>query len=184
MNDEADQVAKAREGDRLAFDALGVAYRPRIEKFAAMMAGDEDPEEIAQEVLALAFDRIRGFRGDSKFSTWILGMALNVCRSRRRARKERPVDPAELGESPQRRRSVLSSIIRLELADHLARAVDGLPDSMREAFVLRYIEELDYPEIAAVLEIPEGTVRVRAHRARALLKETLGSSFDSMFQSR
>ena len=76
---------------------------------------------------------------------------------------------------------MLTSVIRHEMAERIEIAVGRLPTSMREAFVLRYIDGMDYPEVAEITGVSEGTARVRAFRARALLREELGTVVDTVW---
>jgi RNA polymerase sigma-70 factor (ECF subfamily) len=157
-------------------------HRDALGRFAAMMVG-RDAEDIVQEAVAVAFKDAGRFEGRSKFSTWLYGIVLNLCRKqlRDRGRHAASSDPQVLEGQAARQRGVLSSVIRHEMAEQLGSAVGRLPTSMREAFVLRYVQDVDYPEIAEITGVSEGTARVRAFRARALLREELGAVVDSVW---
>lgn len=164
------------------FEALAAPHREALGRFAAMMVG-RDAEDIVQEAVATAFRDAAKFEERSKFSTWLYGIVLNLCRKhlRDRGRHAGAASPSVLDAQPAPRRGVLSSVIRHEMAERLEISVARLPVSMREAFLLRYVDGMDYAEIASITGVSEGTARVRAHRARALLREELGAVVDTVW---
>ena len=164
------------------FEALVAPHRDALSRFVSMMVG-RDGEDIVQEAVAAAFRDIARFEKRSKFSTWLYGIALNLCRKhlRDKSRHATPAGPGVLEGQAARSRGVLSSVIRHEMAERLEISVGRLPTSMREAFLLRYVDGMDYPEISSITEVSEGTARVRAFRARALLREELGAVVDSVW---
>lgn len=167
--------------DSEKFQALVDPHRVALERFVAMMG--EDAEDIVQETLAVALREVDSFQGRSKLSTWLFGIALNLCRNRLREKRRhaRSAGESVLDAQPARSRGVLSSVIRHEIADRLEVAVASLPATLREAFLLRFVEGMDYPEIAAILGTTEGTARVRAFRARGLLRSELGAVVDTVW---
>src|SRR5262249_11056512 len=97
-------------------------------------------------------------------------------------RHARPVSSDHLtatAASEGRRRGVLSAILRRETSERTLEAIAQLPSPLREAFVLHFVEEMDYAEISQTVWIDASTLRVRAHRARALLRDHLGSVVDT-----
>ena len=174
-------VSRARAGDATARRDLVERYRQRIAGFASLMiSGIDDPEDIAQEALSTAIQKLGEFRGDSRFSSWIFGIALNLCRNRRRAKREQSASDEQLEAAAIRRRSVLSSLVRRESVQKVMEAVEALPEDLREAFVLRHLENLEYSEIASISGAAEGAIRVRAHRARLMLQSVLGPHFENL----
>jgi len=165
-----------------AFEALVSPHREALSRFVSMMVGRE-AEDIVQEATAAAFKDIERFQSRSKFSTWLYGIALNLCRKhlRDKGRHASPASQEVLDAQPARSRGVLSSVIRHEMAERLETSVARLPTPMREAFLLRYVDGMDYPEISSITGASEGTARVRAFRARALLREELGSVVDTVW---
>jgi RNA polymerase sigma-70 factor (ECF subfamily) len=165
-----------------AFEALVAPHRDALARFVSMMVGRE-AEDIVQEAVATAFKDIDRFQNRSKFSTWLYGIALNMCRKhlRDKGRHATSASPEVLAALPARSRGVLSSVIRHEMAERLEISVSRLPTPMREAFLLRYVDGMDYPEISSITGASEGTARVRAFRARALLREELGSVVDTVW---
>lgn len=169
-------IARLSNGDPAALGELSAEYRLRIQRFVRCYAG-LDPEladDIAQQVLVEAARTAKTFEGRSRLSTWIFGVARNLCRTHARRREDaidpdsriwRTLpdpgrDPHELFERSEARRAVQS-------------ALDSLPQTYRAVIVLREWEELAYDQIALVLGVPVGTVRSRLHNARALLAERL-----------
>lgn len=178
-------VTQAQAGETGAFAELVERHRPRLVRINALMIGDlDEAESLAQEALTRAFAQLAEFRNTLPFSAWLRGIALNVCRNhlRARVRHARPVAPEALSEAPAaagRHQGVLSSILRNEIGDHTWRAITQLPLPLREAFVLHFVEGLDYGEMSHVAGVAAGTLRVRAHRARALLRNSLGPVVDT-----
>jgi len=164
------------------FESLVAPHRDALSRFVSMMVGRE-AEDIVQEAIATAFKDIERFQNRSKFSTWLYGIALNMCRKHLRDKGRHATSAAQevLEGLPARGRGVLSSVIRHEMAERLEVSVSRLPTPMREAFLLRYVDGMDYPEISSITGASEGTARVRAFRARALLREELGSFVDTVW---
>jgi RNA polymerase sigma-70 factor (ECF subfamily) len=164
------------------FEALVAPHREPLSRFVSMMVG-RDGEDIVQEAVAAAFRDIARFEKRSKFSTWLYGIALNLCRKhlRDKSRHATPAGPGVLEAQAARSRGVLSSVIRHEMAERLEISVGRLPTSMREAFLLRYVDGMDYPEISSITEVSEGTARVRAFRGSGALREELGAVVDSVW---
>jgi RNA polymerase sigma-70 factor (ECF subfamily) len=185
--DEADAtlVRRALAGEPSAFDELVRRHRPGLVRFALCMIGDADEaESLAQEALTRAYARLADFQADLSFGPWVRGIALNLCRNhlRDRVRHAKNVEPDQLAETAGRegrRQGVLSAILRREVNERTLLAIAGLPEPLREAFVLHYVEEMDYAAISRITGLAPGTLRVRAHRARTLLQQTLGSVVDT-----
>lgn len=185
---DAELVAAARGGDTAAFGELAVRHGDRLRRFLASMTGDDAAaEDLRQEALRLGFERLHQLGDAARFASWLLAIAANRCRNhlrdsvqRRAAGGEQPLpEPQDRG-----RRSALSSLVAAESAALLALAIDRLPILLREAFVLFHQEAMPYAEIAAVTGASEGTLQVRVHRARALLRQQLGGVVDTFWQRR
>lgn len=180
---EEQLLVRAVGGDRAAFDRLAKEYAPRLERFAVLM-GVEEAGDVSQEALQEAFTSISGFRTGSRLSTWLIGITLNLCRRwhRKRAAKSTPRTgcPEDRIDARNPDRSVFSSLVRREDAERIALALDTLPPSFREAFLLKHVEDLDYKEIGRLTGVSEGTARVRAHRASVLLRSDLGPAFATL----
>lgn len=171
--------------NRAEFEEKAAPHREALSRFVAMMVGGE-AEDLVQSTLADAFAQAERFEERSRFSTWLYGIALNKCRNFIRDRKRRAAPAGEevLAAQPAPGRGVLTSVIRHEMAERLEVSVGRLPTSMREAFLLRYVDGMDYPEVAEIIGTSPGTARVRAFRARALLREELGGVVDTVWVER
>ncbi|HEC22207.1 MAG TPA: sigma-70 family RNA polymerase sigma factor [Chloroflexi bacterium] len=186
MSSEQELLAALREGDAEAFAALFEAYSDRLFRVAVGVLGDEDEAEgVVQDTFLRLFESLDRFEGRSKLGTWLYRVAYNASLDRlRKRRPTRPIDddPDE-GELPAPAILVDWSHIPESLLDtaeaqaELEAAIAELPESLRSAFVLREIEGLSTRETAEVLEISEGAVKVRLHRARLLLRERLAGYF-------
>ncbi len=181
--DEAELVARARRGDRAAQDALLATHGPRVLRFLTTMLGcPVRAEDVAQQALQRACTRLEQLADDGRFGSWLLAIAANAARNELRAEVLRQHAGDEmLAEVAAERRSALSSLVRREDAARVALAIDRLPIALREAFVLFAVEGLPYAEIAAITGVSEGTLQVRVHRAKALLRAQLGAVVDTFW---
>ena len=191
MSDSAFKfVERALAGDSTAFDELVLLHRPNIVRFIDLLIWDADEaESLAQETLTRAFAQLAEFRSELKFGAWLRGIALNLCRNhlRDRGRHARIATEEQLAAAPAvggRRLGVLSGILRQEMSGQLDEAIRLLPEALREAFVLYACENLAYDEISQILNISPGTARVRAHRARLLLRDRMGPVVDTWYRER
>ena len=173
-------VAQAAAGDREAFDALVRRHGTRVVNIArALTGGDNDAEDLAQEVFVRAYRGLKSFRGDSSFTTWLYTVTLNVVRSHRSRRSRwRALWAPALDEDTEQKVAVKTNADRGPEADLVRRnaidiALAALPDELRTAVTLRDVEGLEYAEIAQVMGIPIGTVESRIFRARKRLRALL-----------
>jgi RNA polymerase sigma-70 factor (ECF subfamily) len=181
---DADLVARARAGDRAAFAELGERHGERVRRFLQTMTGDDNvAEDLRQDALRLALERLSQLDDGDRFASWLLSIAVNRCRNHLRAEVTRRADGGDAVDAlaDAGRRSALSSMVRREQAAMVALAIDRLPILLREAFVLFCVEGLPYARIAESTGVAEGTLQVRVHRARALLRQQLGSLVDTAF---
>ena len=150
----------------------------------AILKNETEAEDGAQEVMISAFRNLKSFRGEAKFSTWLVTIAMNEARKRLRKAKTAAEDsldePSEGNEGDftpavltDWREIPLEALERKELKEKLQDAVKMLPEKYREVFVLRDIEELNQEETAAALGINVTLVKVRLHRARMMLQKML-----------
>ncbi len=159
-------LARAKRGDLEAFEELVRTFQADVYRFALYMTRDRAlAEDVTQETFLRAFRFIRGYRGDSKFSSWLLRIARNCSIDElRRRRGDRP-DP---GGEP----------IAATIADPVARAeleaaLASVSDEHRESFLLTEVLGLSYQEAADVLGVRVGTVKSRMFRARQALSRAL-----------
>ncbi len=178
---ETDLVHRAQGGDRASFDQLVLLHRERLLRYLTVMSGDAvAADDIVQEALRSAFEKIGQLQQPERFGNWLLSITINRCRNWLRDEVQRAhVGDAGLDDLPARSRSALSSIVRRESATQLALAIDRLPILLREAFVLFLVEGLPYAAIAELCDASENTLQVRVHRAKALLRKQLGAVVDT-----
>jgi len=177
-------VDQVRTGDTEAFRELVERHQNTVYAMLLRLMKDPDcAEELAQETFVRAYRSLHAFRGDARFSTWLIQIAVHAARDRRR-RKERSkiVSLSELEErrgheaTLQETRSAFDPSAELserELTQRLQAGLESLPEAYREVFVLRTLEDLDYEQIAALTSDSVGSLKVRMHRARKLLREFL-----------
>jgi RNA polymerase sigma-70 factor, ECF subfamily len=189
--DEAQMIATILAGDTQLYHQLIRPYERSVYMMAlSYMKNEADAEDVAQEAFLKAFHHLATFRSEAKFSTWLIGIALNEARSRLRReatlRMESIDNPADDGGhiSPailRDWREVPSEALeRKEVRQLLQEAITNLPDIYREVFVLRDVEELNNVETAAALSITVGNVKVRLHRARLMLQKQLAPLLKNM----
>ncbi len=158
------------------FGALVEASRERIHRFLAL-TGTADPDDLVQRAVETAWRERARFDGSSKFSTWLFGIAHNHARNERRKRRPVVGNSAPLDEA-KASRGVFTSVLRRELAERLELALGRLPAAFSEAFVLHHVEGMSFQDIGSIAGVTEVTARVRAHRARHLLRGELGEFDD------
>jgi RNA polymerase sigma-70 factor (ECF subfamily) len=167
-------VERARTGDNRAFEVLYRRLVGRIYALCLRMARDaQRAEELTQDVFVRAWERLGTFRGESKFTTWLHRLAVNVvlqdgrAKGRRESRETLVEDP---GEYLKRVKEEFPGT-RMDIE----RAIASLPDGARRVLVLRDIHGYKYDEIAEMQGVALGTVKAQIHRARKMMKEKLES---------
>ena len=170
-----DLVARAQAGDQTAFRELYRQHAGRVYALCLRLTGNAgDAEERTQDVFVRLWDKLRSFRGESAFTSWLHRLAVNVVLNERRTTKRREQrvmpteDPEDVGA--QHAAPVHDSS---GLSIDLERAIGELPDGAREVFVLFDIEGYGHADIAALVGIAEGTSKAQLFRARQLLREKL-----------
>ena len=172
---DSELVDKATNGDRRALDALVERYSPRVNRLASQLMGDlEEARDAAQESLVKVCTRLKQFRGDAQFATWLHRLVVNTCRDRMAFQRVRRAEPLELDEhavsdDPDPSSVAVLTDLRRDLADALSR----LSADQRIAVVLRDSFGLSYKEISRVARMPVGTAKCYVHRARARLRTLL-----------
>lgn len=182
MMEEKDLICRAARGDAEAFRQLVEAYQTPAYRLAARMCGPDSAEDVTQEAFLAAWRALPEFRGDCRFSTWLYRLvsnaAIDFLRREKKHRDTGDVDDLELpdgGPSPQEQAE------RSDTRDAVRRALDRLSPEHRQVLLLRFMQELDYGEIARALDVSEGTVKSRINRAKSKLREVLaaGNFFDA-----
>jgi RNA polymerase sigma-70 factor (ECF subfamily) len=176
-------VDLAQHGDSEAFGELVSRYQNRIYRLARRFTDSrEDAEDVLQEAFTRAFRAIGGFKGASKFSTWLFRITVNLAAMRRRAQRhsmeslDEPVTTADgeiMRDIRDKGATPLEALVDKELQEHLDQAISGLSPTNRAVFVLRHIEGLSTEETREVLKISVPAVKSRLHRARLTLQERL-----------
>jgi RNA polymerase sigma-70 factor (ECF subfamily) len=126
---------------------------------------------MAQEAFVKAYAALASWRGESRFSTWLFALALNLYRSRARRYEPAfvPVDEATAADAPR----ALDVLEARERDERVRRAVLALPDKYRDALIAYYFHDLDVVDAAATLRVPTGTLKARLARGRDLLRSKL-----------
>jgi RNA polymerase sigma-70 factor (ECF subfamily) len=173
-------VERTLAGDQGAFELLVIKYQRRIQRLIGRMVRDVDlVEDIAQETFIRAYRALHQFRGDAQFYTWLYRIAVNTAKKFLLELKRDPTisenalksdtDSDETfwtGSEPTTDETPESVLAAKEIGAAVNRALEALPQELREALVLREIEGLSYEEISEAMNCPIGTVRSRIFRAR------------------
>jgi len=185
---DTDLVSAAQLGDRDAFGILVDRHRARAVGLAAAMLGDfGEAEDVTQEALYQAYFGIDRLRDPTRFGEWLCGIAINLAKmALRRRRTTFSLEDLDGGRVPHGFRledtTLESEIEARELRKTVRRAIGQLPEDMRAAVWLHYVDGLSYQEIGALFGIAPGTLRVQAHRARHRLREALIGEWDKRVQ--
>jgi RNA polymerase sigma-70 factor (ECF subfamily) len=187
---EYELISRVCNGDHEAFHELVCPYERAIYVAAkSVLQNDADAEEAAQEAVLKAFSHIRSFRGESKFSTWLIQITINEARMKLRKDHRHlydsldepktgaegdywPLDFADWREIPS------EALEREELRGALNQALDSLSPKYREVLICRDIQQLSIEETAQVLGISESSVKTRLMRARLQMRDALAPGFD------
>lgn len=182
---EIEMIARVLAGERNVFHELIRPYEKVVYLTALSILKDEtEAEETAQDAVISAYRHLGSFRSESKFSTWLVTIAVNGARQRLRSAKRAVMEsidermetsdgdytPAFLTDW---REIPLAALERKELRETIRVAVAELPEIYREVFTLRDVQEFNVEETAAALGITGNAVKVRLHRARMLLQKRL-----------
>jgi RNA polymerase sigma-70 factor (ECF subfamily) len=181
-------LERLRARDERAFDALVRSYQRRVYALVVRMIGiPAEAEDVSHEVFIQVFKAIDQFRGESRLSTWIFRIAVNLSKNRSLYLSRRhagqgadTADAHELGERVPLGAAAKGTAGDVARPDQLVEgmqverivqaAIAELDPSFRECLLLREVEDLSYDEIAAITGLPAGTVKSRIHRARAQVR--------------
>ncbi|HEY6475763.1 MAG TPA: sigma-70 family RNA polymerase sigma factor [Polyangia bacterium] len=181
-------IGRLKERDPSAFDEIVRRYGDKVFSLTYRMLGNrQEAEDVAQEVFITVFKTVDGFRGEAKFSTWLLRIAANQSKNRIKYLARRPTDGGEIDEVPQPGAPGATpgpvAHAQIEGPDKLLEAVEmerlmqaaiaALDEEHRLLVILRDVEEMSYQEIGEITALPEGTIKSRLHRARMAIKEHL-----------
>jgi len=193
-DDDCALVRRIEAHDPRAFERLMRTHNRLLYRLTRSILGDDaEAEDAVQEAYLAAYRNIASFDGRAKLSTWLARIAINQAYARLRKRKRAGVVVAleaarngERGPSNEEEETMVDEAaerpdalaLRSELRRLLERRIDALPEQFRTVFILRDVEELSVEETAECLDIQPATVRTRAFRARALLRESLSRDID------
>ncbi len=192
MDADKELIQEFLEGDLQSFNRLVLKYQQKVINLCFRYMGQRaEAEDVAQEVFLTLYKSLGQFRGDSLFSTWIFRITVNHCKNRLKYLSRRNyyqntsidqavqtqegeinIDVVEEGAGPE------ELLLSNEVQDMVQSQINELDPDHRLAIVLRDIQGLSYHEIADILELKEGTVKSRIHRARMELKEKLEKIID------
>jgi len=188
-------IQRVREGEHELFYELIRPYERRVYSAAlAILRNEADAEDAAQEAVLKAFKNIRQFRGEARFSTWLIQITVNEARMRRRKEHAHLVEPivdredAEGDYTPRDfadwREIPSETLERKEVREKLAEAMEALGHIYREVFVLRDMQHLSIEETAKALGISTASVKTRLLRARLMLRDLLAPGLDGTWSTR
>jgi RNA polymerase sigma-70 factor (ECF subfamily) len=194
-DDEQSLIARICGGQPSLFATLVKPYERRVYATAlALLRNDADAQDVAQEAILKAFANLRQFRGESKFSTWLIQITVNEARMRQRKQRADLFEPiAELQEeegayTPRDfadwREIPSEALERSEIRGLLAKALASLAQKYREVFILRDVEQISIEETAEVLNISIASVKTRLLRARLMLRDILAPDLANGWFSR
>lgn len=186
LNNDAELVSAAQQGDLAAFESLVRTHQRAMLNVAYRLTGVyEDACDVVQDAFLIAWRKLGDFRCESRFSTWLTSIVIN--QSRNRVKQVRQHEqrhafsldvplaghddppPAPADKTP----SVLERLEEAELRTTLRRCIDSLTPEFREVLVLRDMREMSYEDVGASLNLREGTVKSRLFRARDTVKDCL-----------
>lgn len=184
IRSEAEIIAAILAGETQFYHELIRPHERSVYMMAlSYMKNEADAEDVAQEAFLKAFRNLSTFRGDAKFSTWLISITLNEARNR--LRRQGVVRMQSLDEPPDEDGAVSPALLRdwreipfeaverEEVRTLIKKAVELLPEIYKQVFLLRDVEEMDVNETSQTLSISISNVKVRLHRARMMLQKEL-----------
>jgi RNA polymerase sigma-70 factor, ECF subfamily len=172
-------IARCLKGDQAAWEQIVRQHWRKVFNLAYKFVGRHDEaEDLTQDIFLKIFKALHTFDRRANFQTWLISISRNLCidhyRSVRKERQivARDVDASELAPV-SRDRGPLAALEQIDLRQTINRALSALPETLREAVMLRDLQEFSYQEIAARLRLPEGTVKSRINRGRIELARQL-----------
>jgi RNA polymerase sigma-70 factor (ECF subfamily) len=187
IDEDVDAVNRCIKGDVDAFEEIVRKYQKKMFNISHRLLGDyNEAAEVVQDAFMSAYRNIRGFKGESRFSTWLCSIVLNLSRNKLKQMRTRSYredcsldDPIDTEEGrinidpPSGDLSVLEKLERHEVSERVRKCIDTLEGGFREVIVLRDLQGFSYDEISDMLSLAIGTVRSRLHRSRMNVRECL-----------
>ncbi|HEV8066379.1 MAG TPA: sigma-70 family RNA polymerase sigma factor [Planctomycetaceae bacterium] len=182
-SDDKQLIRQCLAGRTEAFGELVVRYQDRLcNSLFRVLGSSDDARDAAQDAFVQAFQKLKTFRGNSAFYSWLFRIALNAAATQRRRARTKPTSIDSMREisgrtpaDPHPEAAPSHSMERAERQKAVQAALAALPSEFRIPLVLKEIDGLKYQEIAEIIGCPIGTVRSRIHRARAELRQRLAS---------
>lgn len=182
--EDAVLVDRCRGGDMQAFGALVAKYQHRVFNIVFRLCRRQaDAEELAQETFLKALEKINQFRGQSGFYTWLFRIAVNLVMTHRRKEGRVKLHSIDCDDGTQATALAAAArnteaapdaaAMKADTSRKVLEAIEQLDDEFRAVVLLREIEDMNYDQIAHVLNVPSGTVKSRLYRARVILREKL-----------
>jgi RNA polymerase sigma-70 factor (ECF subfamily) len=182
-------IGRLKDRDPSAFEEIFRRYSDKVFNLVYRMLGNRhEAEDDTQEVFITVFKTVDTFRGEAKFTTWLLRIAANQSKNRIKYLARRPTDVGDVEDTGGPAPGVGSTpgplahgridgpdtlLEAAEVESVLQKAINALDEEHRLLVILRDVEELSYQEIGEITGLPEGTIKSRLHRARMAIKEVL-----------
>ena len=179
-------VKRLRAGDDFALNEIMHRYKERVYRLAWRYVGNEDAAlDVTQEAFTKLYFNIEKYDPAYKFSTWLFQIAVNLCRDHLRKNKNHArnlsldaLSEASSGDWQKSEENIESSFISRQQLAWIKEEINGLPDTLKAAFILFALEERTQAECAEILDVSPKTVETRVYRARKILSEKLHVSFE------
>ena len=175
-----DQLVKAcQQGDTAAAEALVEQFWDRVFAYSYRLTmNTSDAEDIAQETFCRALSKIAAYKPSEKFKSWLFRIATNIFVDQKKSLRSKDVRGVDLQEHAQPGETPDQKLSQQELLKALQEAIATLAKEQQVVVLLRAIEHMDYPEIAAILDTKESTARWHMYEARRILREKLSRRFE------
>lgn len=181
-------ISKVIEGETELFEIIVQRYNQKLFRITrGYLTNKADAEDAMQSAYLKAFENLSQFRGEAKFSTWLIRIAINeALKKRNETKKTSDLDfvtdhqNRDQKDNNGKTDTPESNVIREDMNKHLEKAIDQLPPKYRSVLIMREIEQLSTKETANVLEISRSNVKVRLHRAKKMLQEELAGMLDEI----
>lgn len=181
--DEKKLIKQSISGDVESFEQLIRQYQRMAYNVAyRMMGNEEDAKDMTQEALVKVFKKLKSFRMDASFSTWLYRIVMNTCKDEMRKKKMSTIsidqsieteDSQVYFELEEKGLGPEEKLLQKETQNLVHSALQEIPEDNRMVLILRDIKNLTYDEISEVLDIPKGTVKSRINRGRLALRDVL-----------
>ncbi|MCK5392409.1 MAG: sigma-70 family RNA polymerase sigma factor [Deltaproteobacteria bacterium] len=174
--------------NELEFQKIYETFQPKIHRYLTRLVDEHEAEDLTQEVFTKVSQGLKNFRGESQLSTWIYRIATNIAFDRLRnpsfqqmvqkrlssdSTAEDKISTENVVWTSERAPSIDQQLIRKEMNECIQNFIEELPENYRTVLVLSELDGLKNREIAEILQVSLGTVKIRLHRARAKLKKEL-----------